>query len=229
MRSLILLIIWIYQAIKVRNPLKFCVLRMTSPLKDPVLPPQIPANHASASRKTFDVSESIDAPHISGDSAAPSDSVPPPRRIIPAIPEEETEQEFVGEPGSDEETNENIARSHLIIPPPKERNATHLKQRDIQDEDESENDAPALPVPHRHSMDMRAPRSIPAMQSDSSSEPDTDHDGQPLPVPPRPITRVVPPSRPQEYSQNDDEEQTNVATCPMPLDREVMDENEGGA
>lgn len=135
---------------------------------------------------------------------------------------------------SDEEVDGDLARSRLLIPPPKERRAVY-PTHDIRDEDDgandgSENDAPALPVPHRRSMDMRASRPIPAIQSDGS-EPDTDHDGQPLPIPPRPITRLPPPPLSRESSQNEDEEprneSINIPTL-FPLDREIMDEDEGG-
>jgi len=138
----------------------------------------------------------------------------------PLLTQETRIKEFVEEPESDGEADENLARSHLLIPLPRKEGPFHP----IQDEDEgdgSENDAPALPVPHRRSMDMRASRSI--SESSDSSEPDTDHDGPPLPVRPRPATRVVPPPRSQESSQHEDEEPIVVdirITTPIPLDRE---------
>jgi len=160
----------------------------------------------------------------SGYNSAPLEqrSLPPPRRIVPSAPEGDTDQE----PDSDEEMNENLARSHLLIPPPKER--TIIQRED--DSDGSENDEPALPVLHRRSLDLRSPRSISGQQSDSSSELDSDHDGQPLPVPPRPTVWVVPPLQSQESSRHEGGEPRNVAiSTPIPLDREVMDEDEGGA
>lgn len=150
---------------------------------------------------------------------------------MPSAPEGEVDQEYVEEPDSDEDINDNLARSHLLIPPPKERKIHPNIQRE-EDDDDSENDAPALPVPHRRSLDLRSSRSIPGQHSDSSSELDSDHDGQPLPVPPRPTVWVVPPVRSQESSRHEDEELRNAAisiSTPIPLDREVMDEDEGGA
>ena len=165
-------------------------------------------------------------------------SVPPPRRIVPAVPEGNPDREAVEELESDEEVGEDLAQSHLFIPPPKERKVLHLEHRNIRDEDDvgsdtddSENDALALPVPHRHSTDMRTRSIIPSMHSDSSSEPDTDHDGEALPVPPRPVPLVLSPSRPQASSQSEDGEPRSMSLSispPFPLDREVMDEDEGG-
>lgn len=194
----------------------------------PSPPPIVPTLPSTS--LTRDTAESIDGSTSPGRRR----SVPPPRRIVPSVPEGNLDRELVEEPESDEEAGEDLAQSHLFIPPPREKNAEHrnIQEDDVGgDSDGSEYDAPALPVPHRHSTDMRARSIMPSMHSDSSSEPDTDHDGEALPVPPRPAPLIHRPSRPQETLQSEDEEPRNLPISiltPFPLDREIMDEDEGG-
>jgi len=152
--------------------------------------------------------------------------VQPSRRIIAAEEEEEEK--------SDEEADERLAQSHLFVPPPRERIALHPRHKNIQDEDDgagdgSENDTPALPVPHRHSIDTAASKSILTPRSDNESDPDSDHDGPALPVPPRPPPRrSMPPVPAEELSQYDDGSSLVVRPS-FSIDAEVMDEDEGGS
>jgi hypothetical protein len=156
--------------------------------------------------------------------------VSPPRRIVPQVPEDNVEEDE-GEEESDQEAYETQAQSHLFIPPPKEK--SHTKYGNVQDEEDgagngSDNDAPALPVPNRWSAEVSPFKSDP--QSDDSFELDSDHDGQPLPVPPRPVPppRVAPPPPPQRPSQYEDKSDPGPETSSIPIDTEVMDDDEGG-
>jgi len=152
------------------------------------------------------------------------------RRIVAQAAEDEEEK-------SDEEADEQLAQSHLFIPPPKEGIALQPHHQNIQDEDDgaddgSENDTPPLPVPHRRSVDNAASRSIltPRSDSESDSDPDSDHDGQALPVPPRPPpSRTMPPVPAEEFSQYEGGSSLAPVHLSFSIDTEVMDENEGGS
>lgn len=167
--------------------------------------------------------------HSSASEEAPRPSrrlVPPPR-IVPQVPEEEAVEEEEEE--ADQEAYETQAQSHLFIPPPKERTASHINQGNVQDEDDGagngSDDALPLPVPHRWSAEVHPAKSDP--QSDDSLEADSDHDGQPLPVPPRPAQppRVI---SPEGQSQSGGKVDVGSPNTWVPLNTEVMDEDEGG-
>ena len=138
------------------------------------------------------LSDSVAVPYLNAATGQPSASPPtrpsqPPRRIIPQAPEasndddddEETEEQ-------DEEFDERLAQSQLFVPPPGQRASGNIlppRRQFSQDEDGngSENDAPALPIRHRQSVEVATARS-PSPPSDYNSEPESDHDGQALPI-----------------------------------------------
>ncbi|KAF8802575.1 hypothetical protein BYT27DRAFT_7196501 [Phlegmacium glaucopus] len=143
----------------------------------------------------------------------PARPAQPPRRIVPQAPEEQEEEEEE-EAGTDDEGHEGLAPPHLFAVQPRGPVLQHpvrggQRYKADEDEDGSENDAPALPVLQRRSSEAsssippptRPPAALPshvrlhhhhlsAPPSDIS-EPDSDHDGQALPVRPR-HTAVTP-------------------------------------
>ncbi|KAF8885672.1 hypothetical protein CPB84DRAFT_1865160 [Gymnopilus junonius] len=147
------------------------------------------------------------APLPSGrDIGPPSTPVRPPqhhRRVLMPQTSEPDEEDEDEDEGIDEELDERLASSQLFVPPPSVHRPIaiprHVQAEAEEDGDGSESDVPALPVPHRRSMEIPLGRSIPPPPPihgslEEDSEPESDHDGQALPIPPRHSTgpRVVP-------------------------------------
>ncbi|KJA14491.1 hypothetical protein HYPSUDRAFT_208665 [Hypholoma sublateritium FD-334 SS-4] len=134
------------------------------------------------------LSDAAAVPDLDTTTGQPSSSPParppqPPRRIIPQAPEASDDEE---EQESDEEFDERLAQSQLFVPPPPGQRASGdtLPRRQFshdEDGDGSENDAPALPVRQRQSIEVPTARS-PSPSSDYNSEPESDHDGTALPI-----------------------------------------------
>lgn len=147
-------------------------------------------------------------PDLDSTAGQPSSSPParppqPPRRIIPQAPEASDDEE---EEESDEEFDERLAQSQLFVPPPPSQRASgdilppRRQFSHDEDGDGSENDAPALPVRQRQSVEVPTARS-PSPPSDYNSEPESDHDGPALPI----------------LARNASSQSSTITTSPPPL------------
>ncbi|PPQ70453.1 hypothetical protein CVT25_005349 [Psilocybe cyanescens] len=150
--------------------------------EEPVAAPMRPNNPPGQPT----TSNSPASQHLNEAPSPPSRPAQPPRRIIPQAPEQFEDEEDEDEE-TDEEADERLATSQLFVPPPSGRGPVAIQPRggrsqDEEDGDGSENDTPALPVPHRVSSEALPPKNV-ARHDDS--EADSDHDGQALPIPPR--------------------------------------------
>ncbi|KAF9533200.1 hypothetical protein CPB83DRAFT_846035 [Crepidotus variabilis] len=183
------------------------------------------------SRQASLASEPEEAP------SPPSRQIQPPRRIVPQTPSDDAGDH--DEEHSDDEDKGSLTQSQRFVPPPQhEYVEAHPRRRFIQDDDDvegngSENDSPALPVPHRRSVEVPPVRSIPPPPpADEYSETESDHDGQALPILPR---RVAPPptivsSPPPEHQALDVETPSihdHLTPTSLSAGREILDEEEG--
>lgn len=222
----------------------------TRPLSPPSQLPDLPVSHKEAF-------------------LPPARPAQPPRRIVPQAPEEqelEEEEEEEEEEATDDEGLRRLVPPHLfarsvqpggpILQHPVRRGAQRYEADE--DEDGSDNDAPALPVLQRRSTEVRSlPPPLPppaappqlhlyhhrlsAPPSDIS-EPDSDHDGQALPVRPRhiaapPTPLQAPPATPRRSVPSVPANQESFLSYGMPSvavsqpetgTEEVLDEEEGG-
>ena len=140
----------------------------------------------------------------------PARPVQPPRRIVPQAPEDQAQEKEVEE----DEGHESLDHSHLFVRPPVhvrgpvsqhpvgggQRYESDEGEDGDEDGDGSENDAPALPVLQRKSVEVPPGRTLPPppppavppshhhqLSAPPSDISDSDHDGQALPVRPRQI------------------------------------------
>jgi myosin tail region-interacting protein MTI1 len=176
----------------------------------------------------------------------PARPAQPPRRIVPQAPEEQEreEEEEEEEAGSDDD----VVPSHLFVRPPRDQHPVRTgRHYEADDGDSSDNDAPALPVLQRRSVDSIPPpppppavHYLPTSPSDSY-EHNSDHDGQELPVPPRhtavsptaPPVLLRPTPRRSVPSAPENEESFSSYVTPLvavsePEPGEVLDDEEGG-
>ena len=151
----------------------------------------------------------------------PARPVQPPRRIVPQAPEEQALEKEVEEDegaGFDDEGHESLDHSHLFVRPPVhargpvsqhpvgggQRYESDEGEDGDEDGDGSENDAPALPVLQRKSVEVPPGRTLPPppppavppshhhhLSAPPSDISDSDYDGQALPIRPR-HTAVLP-------------------------------------
>uniref|UniRef100_A0A8H8CHM2 BBC1/AIM3 cysteine proteinase-fold domain-containing protein n=1 Tax=Psilocybe cubensis TaxID=181762 RepID=A0A8H8CHM2_PSICU len=209
---------------------------VASPPSRPSNPPQPSDAVAAVPASSQHLSEAPPPPH-------PNRPAQPPRRIIPQAPEHLNDEEVEEDEETDEEADERLATSQLFVPPPSGRGPIAIQPRgglvqgEEEDGDGSENDSPALPVPHRVSVEG-VPAKPPVPAHDEDSETDSDHDGQALPIPPRRpvVPRIAPPpfsSSQEEGGQQQQPSQTisppgqSTPSLSVSGSEEILDEEEG--